>query len=1052
MPLRYLPLLTLATTALAAQTIDYQRDVRPILSDRCFKCHGPDEGGRKGGLRLDVREDALKPAKSGERAIVPGKPDASELVARLFKADEGDLMPPPETKKPLTEAQKKVLKQWVAEGADYQPHWAYLKPVTPKVPSAQWTVRSAEADQKEHVAVRTNPIDAFIAQELQKAGLHPSPQADAATLARRVALDLTGLPPPPALLEAFVKEPTDAAYERLVDTLLASQSYGERWARRWLDLARYADTNGYEKDRERSIWPYRDWVISALNADMPFDQFTIEQLAGDMLYEARMKVEGGRWKNDPAWFGEVYSSAFIPQPSSALIIATGFHRNTMLNEEGGIDPLEFRFHAMTDRVSTTGTTWLGLTLQCCQCHTHKYDPITHTEYYGLMAFLNNADEPDYDLPNPAVAEQHQAALTKAAAMIATLPDQFEGGRPAAEQAFAQWLSQQQAVAAAWAPLKPASMKTNLPLLTALPDHSILTSGDSAKSDIFELTFHLEQAGVKALRLEALPHESLPAHGPGFCYYEGPKGDFFMGEFQVQANGSPVKVVSATQSYSKNNFGKNEATAMQATDGDPQTGWSCAARYGERHEAVFVFDPPLPAGELKVTMMFGRHYACPLGRFRLSASVDSKLTAQDLPEEIATLLAVSPSNLSDVQRQQLFTHFLLQAPSLSQQAGRINRLHKPADPITTLVMRERPASHPRATFRHHRGEYTQPKEEVKPVTLSVLHPFPHDQPRDRLTFARWLVSPENPLTPRVVMNRQWAAFFGRGIVKTIEDFGYQGELPTHPELLDWLATEFIRQKWSLKAMHKLIVMSATYRQSSAIDDSRFTIDDLKKPKASPSSQIVNHKSRIINPALFASFPRTRLDAEIIRDSILHASGLLTEKVGGPSVYPPQPDSVTEAAYGKFQWKPSTGPDRYRRSLYTFMKRTAPFAMFTTFDAPTGEQCLASRETSNSPMQALTGMNDIIITEAAQALGKLLVTSASSDAARIDLLFQRTLSRQASRDEHALMLRFVNAQRDRLKAKQLDAAAIAGSKDATLDAAAWTLAARTVFNLDEFVTKG
>lgn len=1007
--LRCLPLLMLAAAAPAAAKIDYQREVRPILSDRCFKCHGPDEVGRKGGLRLDVREEAVKPAKSGGPAIVPGKVEVSELVARLFTTDESDLMPPPETKKPLTEAQKQILKQWIAEGAEYQPHWAYIKPVTPQVPSAQWTVLSARTDKTEHSAVSTNPIDAFIADKLTKVGLNPSPPADPATLARRVALDLTGLPPSQQALDAFLKSPDQRGYEALVDSLLASESYGERWARRWLDLARYADTNGYEKDRERSIWPYRDWVINALNGDMPFDQFTIEQLAGDML----------------------------PNATASQIIATGFHRNTMLNEEGGIDPLEFRYHAMADRVGTTATTWLGLTMACCQCHTHKYDPITHTEYFGLFAFLNNADEPDYDLPNVDAGKSHQQALKRAEALIATLPDQFAGGRPAAEQAFARWLSEHQAAAQAWTPLKPGSMKTNLPLLTALPDHSLLTSGDSAKSDTFDLTFKLEQAGVKALRLEALPHESLPAHGPGFCYYEGPKGDFFMGEFQVQVNGRPVKVVSATESYAKNNFGKNPATAMLATDGDPQTGWSCAARYGERHEAVFVFDQPLPVGELKVTMLFGRHYACPLGRFRLSASRDPKVTAQDWPEEVAALLALPAVD----QRQLLFTHFLLQTPSLSKQAAQIKQLRKRPAPVTTLVMRERPASNPRPTFRHHRGEYTQPKEEVKPVTLSVLHPFPQDQPRDRLAFARWLVSPDNPLTPRVVMNRQWAAFFGRGIVKTVEDFGYQGELPTHPELLDWLATEFIRQKWSMKAMHKLIVTSATYRQSSE--------EPRAKGEGKDSAQ---GQPYALRSQLFASFPRTRLEAEIIRDSILQSAGLLTTKVGGPSVYPPQPDSVTEAAYGRFQWKPSTGPDRYRRSLYTFMKRTAPFAMFTTFDAPTGEQCLASRETSNSPMQALTVMNDIIITEAAQALGRLLVASVSSDEARIDRLFHRTLSRKASSDEHVLMLRFVNAQRERLKVKQLDAAAITGRPDATPDDAAWTLAARTVFNLDEFLTKG
>ena len=972
----------------AESKIDFQRDIRPIISDRCYKCHGPDEDKRKAKLRLDVREDALKPAKSGDRAIVPGKVDESELVKRIFSTDDSDIMPPPEMKKPLSEEQKRLFKQWIAEGADYQPHWAYLKPQAPAVPAV-----------KHQDAVR-NPIDAFVIAKLEAAGFAPSPQADAATLARRVALDLTGLPPSQEQLAAFVKSPTHEAYEALVDSLIASKHYGERWARRWLDLARYADTNGYEKDRYRSIWPYRDWVINAINADMPFDQFSIEQLAGDML----------------------------PNATPQQLIATGFHRNTMLNEEGGIDPNEFRFNAMVDRVSTTGTTWLGLTMQCVQCHTHKYDPILHTEYYGMMAFLNNADEPDYDLPDATAEQQYQANLRQAQAMLAKLPEQFPGGREAADKAFAQSLNEQRAKAVAWTTLTPLEAKTNMPLLTVQPDGSLLGSGDITKSDTYNLV--LKSDGVKtitAVRLEALPHDSLPAHGPGMCYYEGPKGDFFMGEFQITVNGQPVKIASATQSYAKNNFGKNDATAMLATDGDPQTGWSCAARYGERHEAVFVFDKPITADKIEVKMMFGRHYACSLGHFKLSATTQPQPVASALDDELQKLLLASDAQLSKEQRAKLFEHFLLTAPQLAKQSGKIKSLQKKPAATTSLVMRERPASNPRPTFRHHRGEFTQPKEQVEPVTISFLHPFPKDQPKNRLTFAKWLMSPDNPLTPRVVMNREWAALFGTGILKTVQDFGYQSEAPSNQPLLDFLATEFIKQKWSMKAMHKLIVMSGTYRQSAT------------KVANAPDT-------------LLASFPSTRLDAEIIRDSMLSASGLLSNKIGGSSVYPPQPDSVTEAAYGNFKWTPSTGADRYRRSLYTFMKRTAPFAMFTTFDAPTGEQCLCTRETSNSPMQALTTMNDIIATEAAQATGKLIAGVAGNDDQRLDQLYLRALSRTPDKDERAVMQRFLAAQRARLQAKELDAAKITGDAKATLDAALWTLVARTVFNLDEFVTKG
>lgn len=996
--LRFVPLLCIALPASSAfaavPDLDFQRDVRPILSNYCYHCHGPDEQGRKGGLRLDVREDALKAGKSGELAIVPGQAEASEIIRRILSHDEGEMMPPPEAKKPITDAQKDILRRWVAAGAEYTPHWAFAKPKAAEVPSG------------------THPVDFFIRQKLASTGLSPSPEADAHTLARRVSLDLTGLQPEPRELAAFVKayrtEP-QAAYEAYVDRLLASAAYGERWARRWLDLARYADTNGYEKDRERSIWPYRDWVIQALNADMPFDQFTIEQIAGDML----------------------------PQATQAQKVATGFHRNTMLNEEGGIDPLEFRFHAMTDRVATTGATWLGLTLQCTQCHTHKYDPITHTEYYGMMAFLNNADEPDLDLPDAGQTQQHKANQKKATALPQELPAKWPQGegKPTLDAAFEAWLAGAKAAATNWRTLQPTQAVSNLPLLTIQKDGSILGSGDITKTDTYELDLGPTDQPITAIRLEALPHDSLPAHGPGLCNYEGPKGDFFMGEIKLTANGKPVKLATATESYAKNNFGKNPATAAEAIDGDPQTGWSCAARYGERHEAVFVLAEPLPAGsKLHVQMLFGRHYACPLGHFRLSATNKPNAQASAMDNNLVALL-LKPT-IPDADRQILREHFLLGAPELAAPAKEIRSLRTaPAYPIS-LVMRERPANHPRPTHRHHRGEFTQPKEEVQPLTLSVLHPYPAGAPRNRLGFARWLVSPENPLTARVVVNRQWATLFGRGLVKTVDDFGYQGSLPSHPELLDWLAVEFMREGWSMKKLHRLLVTSATYRQQSA---------------ATPEMQ-KNDPENI----WLAHFPRVRLEAEMIRDSMLRSAGLLNSKLGGPSVYPPQPDSVTEVAYGKFQWKPSTGTDRYRRSLYTFSKRTAPFALYTTFDAPTGEACLVKRESSNSALQALTTMNDIIFTEGAQALGLSLAKRKQPPEASIRQLYVRVLSRPPQAHELKLMTDFAARQKARLATGELNAAEISGIKDSNdsaemNEAALWTLASRALFNLDEFITK-
>ena len=1001
------PLLCLlaATHLQAADAPDFSRDVRPILSQHCFKCHGPDDKARKGGLRLDIRESAMKEAKSGGIALVPGKPDQSELVARIFSQDEDEVMPPPSAKRALTAEQKDTLRRWVAAGAGYQQHWAFVRPKQSELPA----VKNTEWPR--------NAIDRFVLAHLEAAGLVPSPEADSSALCRRLYLDLTGIPPTPTEQDDFIQSAIrnpQSAIETLADKLLASPRYGERWARKWLDLARYADTNGYEKDRPRSIWPYRDWVINALNADKPFDQFTIEQIAGDMLPGATLDQK----------------------------IATGFHRNTMLNEEGGIDPNEFRFHAMTDRVATTGATWLGLTLGCAQCHTHKFDPLTHREYYQLMAFMDNAEEPDIDLPPPDAEEQRKknAALVKK--ILADLPEKWAAksakkttGKsptadddkpeqsPTADEQFSAWLARERDRTAQWTALRPTSAKSNLPLLTVQSDASVFASGDISKSDTYELRFTNVPAGVTAILLEALPEPRLPAHGPGMAFYEGPKGDFFLGEFQLLADGQPVKFSGATESHAKNNFGKNPGSAALMIDGDPQTGWTTADRPGERHTAVLNLPSPAPAArDWTVKMIMGRHYACSLGRFRISVTTDARpAVARDLPADLDALFTVPDVKLTAGQRARLRQEFLLTLPELKDETARIRALRKPAQPPTTLGFRERPAENPRPTFIHNRGEYLQPTDPVTPGIPAFLNPLAADVKRDRLAFARWLVSPENPLTARVIVNRQWAAFFGRGIVKTTEDFGYQGDEPTHPELLDWLAVEFVKQGWSLKKIHHLIVTSATYRQSSHV---------------TPGLLAADRENRLLS-----RFPRVRLDAEIIRDAALTASGLLTEKIGGPSVYPPQPDGVTEAAYGKTEWTPSTGADRYRRSLYTFSKRTAPFALYNTFDGPTGEACIARRDVSNTPLQALSLLNDIVFNEAAQAFGKQLAERKAADAEKLDEAFRRIICRKPTDDERTTLLRFVQTQRERL----------ADAKPSA-EAAAWTALVRALLSLDEAVTKG
>jgi mono/diheme cytochrome c family protein len=985
-----------APCARAAEGPDLFNDrVRPILARHCFKCHGPDDRARKARLRLDVREQALRSAKSGKPAIVPGKPEESELVRRIFAAED-EVMPPPHAKNPLTEADRQALRRWVAEGAENRPHWAFVPPrqvLLPKGSHADWP---------------RNAIDCFVLARLEAAGLAPGREADRHALVRRLYLDLVGLPPAPEEAEAFVRDADPAAYEKLVDRLLASPHYGERWARRWLDLARYADTNGYEKDRGRSIWPYRDWVIGALNADMPFDRFTVEQLAGDML----------------------------PGATPSQRIATGFHRNTMLNEEGGIDPLEFRFHAMTDRVATTGTAWLGLTLGCAQCHTHKFDPILHKEYYQVFAFLNNADEPEMEVPQPEIARRRADIDARVAERIEDLPNRFPpagqlGPREHLERKFSEWLEREAARSVRWKVLRPVEARASRPLLTVQGDDSIFASGDQGKSDTYDLRFSGDLRGITAIRLEVLPDERLPRHGPGRVYYEGPFGDFMLSEFTVAAAGKQVALKAASHSFARKGY-----EAARAIDGDPQTGWSIDGGQGRAHSAVFVLAAPLAdAANLSIRMLFERYYAAGLGRFRIAVTTDrGPAIAREMPADVEELLLVPVARRTPEQRQRLLRQFVTDAPELAAERAAIDKLRaqRPAYP-TTLVLAERPPEDPRPTFLHKRGEFLRPTERVGPGIPAVLPSLPKGLPANRLGFARWLVSGDNPLVGRVTVNRQWAAFFGHGIVRTLQDFGYQGERPSHPELLDWLAVEFVRQGWSLKHVHRLIVTSATYRQASAV---------------SPELLVRDPDNRLL-----ARGPRVRLEAEQVRDAILCASGLLSRKIGGPSVFPPQPPNVTtEGTYGQLAWKPSEGPDRYRRGLYTFSKRTAPFAAFATFDAPSGEVCVARREVSNTPLQALTLLNDPAFLEGAQALGRLMAGRPGPTAERVDYLFRRCLTRPPSADERATLVRFFEAQKRRFADRQLDPAAVAGpgAGDAA-ERAAWTALARALFNLDEAITK-
>jgi len=970
---------------------DFARDVRPILSNRCFACHGPDEDRREAGLRLDLREAAVSALDSGERAIVPGHADGSELVARITSTDPDLVMPPPHVKKPISADERRILTEWIAAGAEYRPHWAFVKPERPAIAKA------------ENEAWARNDIDRLVSQRLRREGLAPSTEADRATLCRRVHLDLVGLPPTPAELDAFLADESPDAYERLVDRLLASPRYGERWARRWLDLARYADTNGYEKDRDRSIWPYRDWVIRAINDDMPFDEFTIRQVAGDL----------------------------VPGATTDDIVATGFHRNTMINEEGGIDPLEFRYLAVVDRVGTTGAAWLGLTTACAQCHTHKFDPLTHTDYFGLMALLDNADEPEWRIPSADRQSREADLRRRIDEAWTTLAEKVDA------DAYAAWDEEESRRAVAWRVAKPATVTSSLPLLQVRDDGSVLASGDVTKSTVYEVVLPASDVATAAIRLEVLPDASLPASGPGMIWYEGAKGDFFLSELELEAAGSRITVAGATESFAgKPSSSKDVGSAAKTIDGDMSSGWGVDGRQGRPEAAVYRLAEPVPAGvPITVRLRSERHYACPLGCFRISLAERADAEARGFTAAEEATLAKPADERSPADRELLRRRFLATAPEAAEAIKEIRRLEDALlrEGTTTLVLRERPAEHRRVTHRRHRGEFTQPEEVVAPATPAFLPPLPADAPADRLALARWLVSPDNPLTARVTVNRHWQAFFGRGLVATLDDFGHQSEPPSHPELLDWLAVTFAEDLgWSTKRLHRLIVTSATYRQASAVSPELAAVD--------PAN------------VLLARGPRVRLEAEVIRDSLLAAAGLLSTKMYGPGVRPPQPEGVTEVAYGNPKWPASSGEDRHRRSVYTFQKRTAPFAMTTTFDGPTGEACLVRRDVSNSPLQALTLLNDPMFVEVSRALGAAVMRAGGDDATRLADLARRVVSRPFDPDEQSALAAFLAEQRQRLAAGDLDAAELVGDDgpDAT-ERAAWMLVARAVMNLDEAIVK-
>jgi hypothetical protein len=1003
--------------------VSFSRDILPLLSERCFLCHGPDEETRISDFRLDVRKEAVL-ERDGSFIIKPGDAGASEIIRRLTSDDEDVMMPPPGSgKEELTAAEIDRVKQWIKEGAEWSTHWAFVVPTRPEVP------------QVKHADWVCNPIDAFILHKLEAENVRPSPPANRVTLLRRLSLDLIGLPPSIEEIDAFLADDSPDAYEKQVERLLESPHYGERWGRIWLDAARYADSDGFEKDKPREVWFYRDWVINALNRDMPYDQFIVEQIAGDLL----------------------------PNATQDQIVATGFLRNSMLNEEGGIDPEEFRMQAMFDRMDTVGKAILGFTVQCSQCHNHKYDPFTNREYYEMFAFLNNSHEAQ---PTVYTPEQQETRI-EIARKIAEIEEQLRADNPDWRKQMAAWEATVRDDQPLWTVLPIENAGSGTQRYLRQPDDSLLAQGYAPTR--FEAPFSVttDLPEIRSFRLETLTHPNLPGGGPG----RGFDGQFALTEFTVRAESlrNPKKKIDAKIVKTTADFGNERKQLGEpyvddagkssgftgpieyAIDGDKQTAWGIDAGPGRRNQprkAVFVADQNLAfPGGTKLTLTLSQRQGgsnsdnnetLNLGRFRISACA-GEAVADPLPASVRKILEIPFDRRTDEQIQTVFSYWRTTVAEWKAANDRIEALWQTHPEGTTqLVLQER--GEPRDTHILARGDFLKPIEKVSADVPEFLHDSP--EKKTRLDFARWLVDPQSPTTARSIVNRIWQAYFGIGIVDTPEDFGSQGGAPSHPELLDWLSVELMDNGWSLKHLHRLIVTSSTYRQSSEIRTDRL------QPLNDPDNRLLSRGSRF------------RVDAEIVRDIFLSCSGLLNKEVGGRSVYPPAPAFLFQrpASYGPKDWKYETDAEKYRRAIYTFRFRSVPYPALQVFDAPSGEFSTVRRPRSNTPLQALTTLNEPLFFECAQALAwRVFLEGGDQDADRMRFAFRCCVARQPTEDELNLLLDVLQKQVTRFEGDIADVKEIIGlnaNEDLSVppsQLAAWTVVSRIILNLDETITR-
>jgi hypothetical protein len=964
--------------ATASDPVDFGRDILPILSRNCFLCHGPDEADRKARLRLDTHEGVLGAGKSGEVAVVPGQSAKSELVLRITSKEEDEVMPPPDSNKKLTPEQIALLKRWVDQGAPWGKHWAYEAPRRPAVPA----LRNAGAATRQ-------PIDAFVLARLESEGIKPAPEADRRTLARRLSLDLLGLPPDPGAVQAFITDPRGDAYERLVDTLLASPHFGERWGRHWLDLARYADSGGYLNDTLRPYaYLYRDWVIDAINRDQPFDRFTIEQLAGDLLPNATLEQK----------------------------IATGFHRNSLKNDEAGADLELDRCKAAVDRTATTGAVWLGLTVGCAECHTHKYDQISHREFYQLYAFFNSTAERDVPAPRPEELAGYNGKLQAWKEAGAKLESPFEAYVASiVDTTVPEWERSVQLPAARWTVIKPEEITVATEdlehALTANEDHSISPDPKDPLRSRFIVKATVELKGVTGFRVEALAD-------PGKNVGRSRAGDFALGEFSVMAKPADGEQRKLEFAAARADFAAKSGTADKALDGDNTTGWSVGGQTDRSHVILFELKAPqdFPAGTVLYFELEHRTVGL-MNRFRLAATTAAlPLEPSPMPDAILAILDTPAAQRNADGKLELARYFARHADEAGKKLFTPILAHAGKKPDFPKTIAPTLAINERKTHVHIRGDYQQPGDAVEPGTLAVLPPLQaRGKKPDRLDLARWLVDPANPLPARVTVNHIWKNLFGRGLVASVDNFGAQGDRPSHPELLDYLATEFVRLGWSRKQLIRQIVTSATYRQASTARNDLVERDPLN--------------------ILLARQSRHRLEAEVVRDVFLAHSGLLNRAIGGPSIYPPLPAYIT--AFGRNKtWPATTGPDQFRRGMYIHLRRNVPYPMLLTFDASDTSVTCTQRERSNSPLQALTLLNDPVFFECSEKLGQTLAARPGDPTEQLRHGFEQCMSRPPK-----------PAELQALRALYDDQLTLTSGNTQ----AAMVNTARVIMNLDEFITR-